>query len=154
MSNFYKAGKAAMTSNKDDWETPKYLYDKLNEIYKFTLDVAASDYNAKCSNYFSIKENALKQKWSGRVFCNPPYGRNMKDWIKKASDEAKNCEVIVMLIPARTDTSYFHDYIYKKQNVTVEFLRGRLKFEDKGIAKNPCPFPSMIVVIKGGAWDD
>ena len=79
MSNFYKAGKAAMTSNKDDWETPQELFDKLNAIYNFTLDTAASDENAKCKDYYTIKEDGLKQKWSGRVFCNPPYGRNMKD---------------------------------------------------------------------------
>ena len=139
-----------MTSNKDDWETPQSLFDKLNAIYNFTLDTAASDSNAKYEHYYTIKEDGLKQKLSGRVFCNPPYGRSIKEWIKKASDEAKNCEVIVMLMPARTDTIYFHDYIYRKQNVSVEFLRGRLKFEDKGVAKHPCPFPSMIVVIKGG----
>lgn len=138
-----------MTSNKDDWETPQELFNQLNDIYHFTLDPCANEINHKCENYYDVEKDGLSQQWSGNVFCNPPYGRNMKAWIKKASEEAKNCDVIVLLIPARTDTSYFHDYIYKKKNVSIEFLRGRLKFEDKGIAKNPCPFPSMIVVMKG-----
>ena len=149
MSNFFKSDGAAFSSNKEDWETPQALYDKLNAIYHFTLDAAASSLNAKCDNYFTIKENGLKQTWSGRVFCNPPYNRKLREWVKKAVEEANNCEVIVMLIPARTDTTYFHDYIYKKENIKVDFIRGRLKYEDKGVAKDSSPFPSMIVGIKG-----
>ena len=143
MSNFFIAEGAALTSNKDDWETPQKLYDALNEEYGFTLDPCASHENHKCEKYYTIEEDGLKQDWSGEVvFCNPPYGRNIGEWVKKCSDESKHATV-VMLIPARTDTSYFHDYIYHKAD--VEFIRGRLKFEVGGVAKSPAPFPSMIV---------
>lgn len=130
MSNFFIAEGAALTSNKDDWETPQKLYDALNEEYGFTLDPCASHENHKCEKYYTIEEDGLKQDWSGEVvFCNPPYGRNIGEWVKKCSDESKHA-TIVMLIPARTDTSYFHDYIYHKAD--VEFIRGRLKFEVGG----------------------
>ena len=83
------------------------------------------------------------------VFCNPPYGKAIKDWVKKSSEEAKKPgTTVVMLIPARTDTSYFHDYIYQKPNVDVRFVRGRLKFGD---GKNSAPFPSMVVIFKQNA---
>ena len=80
------------------------------------------------------------------VFCNPPYGRTIKDWVKKCSEEAKQPDTTVaLLIPARTDTAYFHDYIYQKPNVEVRFIRGRLKFGD---GKNSAPFPSMVVIFR------
>lgn len=80
------------------------------------------------------------------VFCNPPYGRAIKDWVKKSSEEAKKADTtVVMLIPARTDTSYFHDYIYQKPNVEIRFVRGRLKFGD---GKSSAPFPSMVVIFR------
>ena len=80
------------------------------------------------------------------MFCNPPYGRAIKDWVKKSSEEAqKPNTIVVMLIPARTDTKYFHDYIYQKPNVDVRFIKGRLKFGNSG---NSAPFPSMVVVFR------
>ena len=79
------------------------------------------------------------------MFCNPPYGRAIGHWVKKCSDEAtKHGTTVVMLIPARTDTSYFHDYIYQKDNVEIRFVRGRLRFGD---GKAPAPFPSMVVIF-------
>ena len=142
-SNFYVAGAAAMTSNKDNWETPQNLFDELNAKYHFTLDPCSTDENAKCEKHYTVKENGLLQSWENEiVFCNPPYGRNIAEWVKKCYLESKHAKVI-LLIPARTDTAYFHDYIYHKAKIT--FLRGRLKFEINGKAMNSAPFPSMIV---------
>lgn len=143
MSNFYTGNGAAFSSNKDDWETPRKLFDELNDKYKFTLDPCSNGANAKCDKYFTEKENGLLQTWKDEVvFCNPPYGRSLSDWVRKCHLESEHCK-IVLLIPARTDTSYFHDYIYKKAD--IEFIRGRLKFEINGKALNSAPFPSMIV---------
>jgi site-specific DNA-methyltransferase (adenine-specific) len=135
--------KALFTSNKDDWGTPENLFNELNNKYHFTVDVASNDQNHKCNRYYTIKEDGLKQDWSNEiVWCNPPYGREIGQWIKKAY-ESKNTKS-VFLIPARTDTKWFHNYIYKKDNIKVEFLKGRLKFEGEGL-KNSAPFPSMLV---------
>lgn len=133
------------SSKTDNWATPQDFFDCLNSQYHFTLDPCADDKNHKCDQYFTKEIDWLSQKWSGRVFCNPPYGREMKNWIKKSSEESKNCEIIILLIPARTDTSYFHDYIYGHEDVDIEFIRWRLKFGD---SKNCAPFPSMLVTFK------
>ena len=134
--------KSMFTSNKDDWETPDVLFNELNNKYHFTIDVASSEQNHKLPRYYTKEQDGLKQDWSGEiVFCNPPYGREISKWIKKAYYSNTKC---VLLIPARTDTKYFHDYIYKKWNVKVEFLKGRLKFSN---SKNSAPFPSMIVIF-------
>jgi phage N-6-adenine-methyltransferase len=137
---------AVMFSSQTDlWATPQEFFDKLNAEFGFTLDPCATHENAKCDKYFTIKEDGLKQNWQGEtVFCNPPYGRVIKDWVKKCYEESrKENTTVVMLIPARTDTSYFHDYIYNKAK-EIRFIRGRLKF---GNAKNSAPFPSMVVVF-------
>ena len=131
------------SSQKEDWVTPQYLYDALNAEFVFDCDVAADAFNAKHYNYFSKTQDALKQKWRGVCWCNPPYGRGVDKWVAKAHAEAERGVVTVMLLPARTDTKYFHDYIYGQHE--VRFLRGRLKF--KG-ATNSAPFPSMIVIFK------
>ena len=137
--------KVMFSSQTDLWETPQEFFDKLNAEFGFTLDPCATHENAKCDKYFTIKEDGLKQNWQGEtVFCNPPYGRVIKDWVKKCYEESrKENTTVVMLIPARTDTSYFHDYIYNKAK-EIRFIRGRLKF---GNAKNSAPFPSMVVVF-------
>ena len=130
------------SSKSNEWATPQDFYDKLNEEFKFTLDPCATKENAKCVNFYTIEDDGLKQNWDNKtVFCNPPYGRQIKHWVKKAS-ESKG--LVVMLIPARTDTIYFHDYIYKKPNVEIRFIKGRLKF---GESKNSAPFPSMLVIF-------
>ena len=134
-----------MFSSKTDlWATPQDFYDKLNEEFQFNLDPCATKENAKCERYFTKEQDGLKQDWKGsRVFCNPPYGRAIKDWVRKCSEESKKINtLVVMLIPARTDASYFHEYIYNK--VEIRFVRGRLKFGD---SNNSAPFPSMIVVF-------
>lgn len=135
------------SSKTDVWATPQEFYDKLNDEFHFTLDPCADESNHKCDKYFTEKQDGLLQDWGGNiVFCNPPYGKVIGDWVKKAFEEAqKPNTTVVMLIPARTDTKYFHEYIYKKHE--IRFIKGRLKFGD---SKNSAPFPSMVVVMKKG----
>ncbi len=136
------------SSKKMDWCTPQDLFDRLNEEFHFVLDAAATDKSAKCSRYFTPQTDALSQSWAvgGAVFCNPPYGRAIGKWVKKAYEESQISDYpIVLLIFARTDTRYFHDYIYGKAE--LRFIRGRLKFTDEdGNTPNTAPFPSMLVI--------
>lgn len=135
--------KALFTSNNEVWATPQDFYDKLNAEFHFNLDPCALPDNAKCEKYFTPEDDGLAQDWSQyRVFCNPPYGRKIGAWVKKCHDEAKRGALVVLLIPARTDTSYFHDYIYHKAE--LRFVRGRLKF---GNANQGAPFPSMVAIF-------
>ena len=134
-----------MFSSKTDlWSTPWDFFEKLNDEFHFTLDPCSTHENAKCYKHFTLEEDGLLQDWGNEVvFCNPPYGRQIKDWVKKAYDESqKDNTTVVMLIPARTDTIYFHEYIYHKAE--IRFIKGRLKFGD---AKNSAPFPSMVVIF-------
>lgn len=133
------------SSNSDMWSTPQEFFNKLNEEFNFTLDPCATQFNAKCALFFTEEDNGLSKNWQGHtVFCNPPYGRKTKDWVKKCSEEAQKTDTtVVMLIPARTDTLYFHNYIYNKAR-EIRFIKGRLKFGD---SENPAPFPSMIVIF-------
>lgn len=137
-------------SEKDDWETPQSLFDKLHEHFHFTLDAAASDSNHKLPRYYTKETDGLAQDWGGeRVFCNPPYG-NVETglWTQKCWEEAqKPNTLVVLLIPARTDRKSFHDFIYNKPGVTVHFLKGRLKFEDHGQSVGTAPFPSMLCIF-------
>ena len=133
------------TSNTDEWETPQYLFDKLNWIFGFDLDVCANEQNKKCERYFDKEANGLNQPWGGyKVWCNPPYGRQIGLWVKKAAESVDGNTLIVMLLPARTDTRWYHDYIAHNPNAHIVFLKGRIKF---GEAKANAPFPSMIVVF-------
>lgn len=132
------------SSKTNEWETPPDFFSAVNTEFHFTLDPASTHENAKCEKHYTILENGLLQSWANEVvFCNPPYGREQKLWIMKAFEESRagNAKV-VMLLPARTDTAAFHDYIYGKAE--IRFLRGRLKF---GESKNAAPFPSMIIVF-------
>ena len=125
------------------WETPKAFFDSLNAKYCFTTDVCAVKGNTKCRHFYSPQEDGLKQAWKGRCWMNPPYGRNETGkWVEKAYKESLNGCLVVALLPARTDTRWFHQFIYKQVNVTVRFLKGRLKF---GNSLYPAPFPSMLV---------
>ena len=130
------------SSNSDEWETPQDLFDVLNFMFHFSLDVAASDKNHKCKEYFTKEDDGLSKEWRGRVWCNPPYGREIGKWVKKCYEYDG---LSVMLIPARTDTKWFHKYIYNNPRADITFLRGRLHFNN---SKNAAPFPSMIVVFK------
>jgi phage N-6-adenine-methyltransferase len=131
------------SSATDGWETPQDLFDKLNAIYKFELDPCATEKNAKCVCYFTKEIDGLIQPWHewNSVFVNPPYGREIGKWIAKAYEESQKGALVVMLLPARTDTAWFHDYCTKGY---IQFLRGRLKF---GGCKNAAPFPSMLVTF-------
>ena len=137
---------ALFSSQKMDWETPQYFFEKLNKKYKFDLDAAASDENHKTEKYFTEKNSALDNEWHGNVFVNPPYGRKIGDFVKKAYEEhlRDSDRFVVMLIPARTDTQYWHNYIQGK--ATVKFIKGRLKFENNGVQKDAAPFPSALVI--------
>ena len=133
------------SSETNEWSTPIDLYNSLDEIYNFTLDPCATKENAKCDKFFTIEDDGLKQDWSkDTVFMNPPYGREIKDWVKKAYEESLKGATVVCLIPSRTDTKYWHDYIFP-YSCEITFLKGRLKF---GGSKNPAPFPSAIIVFK------
>lgn len=136
-----------MFSSKDDkWSTPQDFFDELNAEFGFTLDPCADEFNHKCNKYYTEEDDGLLQDWEGEiVFCNPPYGKHIKDWVRKAYIEGyKPNTTVVMLIPARTDTTYFHKYIYHKAE--IRFIKGRLKF---GNSKNSAPFPSMVVIYRG-----
>ncbi len=133
------------SSKTDEWATPQEFFDKLNEEFHFTLDPCALPANAKCRRFYTPVEDGLSQDWGGEtVFCNPPYGRAIHRWIRKCSEESRKPNTtVVALIPARTDTRYFHEYIYQKAK-EIRFLRGRLKF---GNSANSAPFPSMVVIF-------
>lgn len=135
--------KTLFSSNSGEWSTPQKLFDSLNRCYSFTVDAAASKENAKLERYWNKETNGLAQDWSGeRIFCNPPYGRDIGAWLKKAWDQSPG--ISVFLLPARTDTKWYHLYIIGNDNAHVHFLPGRLKF---GGAKNSAPFPSMLVTF-------
>ena len=133
--------KVMFSSKTDMWETPKGIFEELDREFGFTLDVCAIPENTKCEHFFSPEVDGLKQKWTGICWCNPPYGKEIGKWVKKCFES--QC-VVVALLPARTDTKWFHDYIYGKAE--IRFVRGRLKFGD---ARSSAPFPSMVVVFNG-----
>ena len=134
-----------MFSSKTDlWETPQEFFDKLDKEFHFNLDVCALPENAKCAAYYTPEMDGLIQPWYGRCWCNPPYGREIEKWVERAYCSAvEGGAIVVMLLPARTDTRWFHEYIYGKAE--IRFVRGRLKF---GGSKNSAPFPSMVVVFR------
>jgi len=127
------------TSNKDEYETPQWLFDLLDQEFHFTIDVCADLWNTKCQRFFDKNTDALKQDWTGETcFMNPPYGREISKWVEKASLTAKSGGTVIALLPARTDTRWFHDHCY---GFPIRFIKGRLKFGGNGSA----PFPSMVV---------
>lgn len=140
-----KTMQTMFSSKTDLWSTPQDLFDELNNEFHFTLDVCADESNRKCDKYYSKEQDGLSQPWIGTVWCNPPYGRGIGQWVRRALFASVAGNTVVMLLPARTDTKWFHDYIYKRDNVEIRFIKGRLKF---GGSKNSAPFPSMIVIFK------
>lgn len=121
------------------------LFAELDQEFHFDLDPCADESNHKTPEYFTKEQDGLLQDWSGRrVFCNPPYGRAIAAWVEKAYREGtKDGTIVVMLIPARTDTRYFHDFILHRSE--IRFVPGRLKF---GGASQSAPFPSMVVIFR------
>jgi len=135
-----------MFSSKTDlWSTPQDFFNELDREFHFGIDVCATEENAKCKNFYDKKTDGLKQNWGGygTIWCNPPYGKEIACWVEKAAQTSQSGETVVMLLPARTDTKWFHEYIYNKAE--IRFVKGRLKFGD---AKASAPFPSMIVVFR------
>jgi phage N-6-adenine-methyltransferase len=130
------------SSATDEWETPRSLFDELSTIFGgFTLDPCATPQNAKCQTFFTREQDGLARRWGGKVFMNPPYGRDIGRWVKKAYDESLRGALVVCLLPARTDPRWWQDYV---KHGYVYFLRGRLRF---GTALNSAPFPSAIVTF-------
>ncbi len=131
------------SSETDEWPTPGNLFAELDAEFRFTLDVCASADNAKCERYFDRRMNGLTQTWTGMCWMNPPYGRTIGLWIRKAHESSMEGATVVCLIPARTDTEWWHKYVVKADE--VRFVRGRLRF---GNATSGAPFPSAIVVFR------
>lgn len=138
--------KVLFSSNSDEWSTPVDIYKDLDKEFNFTLDPCSTKENHKAQKYFTAEDNGLLQNWGGEnVFVNPPYS-NIAEWVKKAWKEStKDNTLVVLLIPARTDTRYFHEYIYHRAE--IRFIKGRLHF---GEAVNSAPFPSMVVIFRSG----
>lgn len=130
------------SSNTDEWSTPSELFNQLNEEFNFTLDVCATSDNAKCKDYFTKEQDGLSQKWHGTVWMNPPYGRAIAKWIEKAHEYGTTGGTAVALIPARTDTRYWHDFVMDATE--IRFIKGRVRFGDSDAG---APFPSAIVVF-------
>jgi phage N-6-adenine-methyltransferase len=130
------------SSATDDWATPQDFFDDLNREFNFDLDVCASSTNAKCARYFTAQDDGLTQKWGGVCFMNPPYGRTIGKWMAKAVAEWQAGATVVCLVPARTDTIWWHTYAMQGE---IRFIKGRLKF---GNSKNAAPFPSAVVVFR------
>lgn len=136
-----------MFSSKDDsWETPPSLFNILDMEFNFTLDPCCTKQTAKCKKFFTKEEDGLIQDWSKDiVFVNPPYGREIGKWVEKSYNEAKKGAKVVMLIPSRTDTKWFHDFIYNKAE--IRFLKGRIRFLQNKKELNAAPFPTMLIIF-------
>lgn len=134
------------TSKTDLWETPQDFFNKLKQEFDFQIDVCAIPENAKCDIYYTPDEDGLQQEWNGVCWINPPYGRQIGAWVKKAYESyINNDATVVCLLPARTDTKWWHDYCMKGE---IRFVKGRLKF---GGSKNSAPFPSAVVIFSKNA---
>ena len=138
-----KINTGMLSSNTDQWATPKKFFGDCNATYgPFDVDVCANETNAKCSKYFDEETDGLKQEWVGKCWMNPPYGREIGKWMKKAIQSCRAGATVVCLVPARTDTKWWHDYAMHGE---IIFIRGRLKFGD---AKNSAPFPSALIIFR------
>lgn len=135
---------AMFSSATDNWETPQQFFQELNQEFHFTLDVCADSENAKCPAYYDKFTDGLTKSWAWAKTCymNPPYGRTIGQWMKKAYESSLEGATVVCLVPACTDTKWWHDYAIKGE---VRFIKGRLKF---GGHKNSAPFPSAVVIFR------
>lgn len=145
--------RAMMSSATPEWATPMSVFEPLDREFGFTLDTAATAENAKCARFYTVDHDGLKQPWTGRVWCNPPYGREIPKWVKRGAVAAMSGEadLVVLLVPARTDTAWWHDNIQPERKPPhpwvreIIFRRGRIKFV--GTLRGSAPFPSAIVVM-------
>lgn len=127
----------------NEWATPNEVYLALHREFNFTLDPCSTHENAKCAQHLTINEDGLSRTWgSNTVFMNPPYGREIYLWMKKAHESSLNGATVVCLVPARTDTKWWHEFAMKGE---IRFLKGRLKF---GGGKTNAPFPSAVVIFR------
>lgn len=140
-----KINAGMMTSATDEWATPVDLFSELDAEFSFTWDVCADDWNHKTPEYWDKSDDGLAQDWTGVCWMNPPYGREIKSWMKKAYESSGGGATVVCLVPARTDTAWWHDYAIKGE---VRFLRGRIKFVTRNGPKDAAPFPSAIVIFR------
>jgi site-specific DNA-methyltransferase (adenine-specific) len=140
--------KVHFMSTNYEWETPDKVFEPLAKEFGIEFDVCATAANRKAKNFYSKEDNSLIKEWqhtrSKAVWMNPPYDNEIGKWVRKAYEEAKNGVTTVALLPARTDTAWFHNYILDKQE--IRFLKGRIKFKE---AKSSAPFPSMVVIFHG-----
>lgn len=136
---------ALLSSQSSEWETPSDLFEALDDIFHFDLDVCATAENAKCKRYFTKADNGLEQEWTGTCWMNPPYGREISAWVRKAFYQAKRGKTIVALLPARTDTKWWHDYCVSHE---IIFLKGRVKFLQSKKQSFNAPFANAIVVFR------
>jgi phage N-6-adenine-methyltransferase len=134
---------ALFSSETDDWATPMHLFRQLDYEFHFETDVCASPDNAKCEHFFTKEQDGLQQDWLGTCWMNPPYGETINKWMQKAYESSQQGATVVCLVPARTDTAWWHDWAMKGE---IRFLRGRIKF---GGAKDAAPFPSALVIFRG-----
>jgi phage N-6-adenine-methyltransferase len=131
------------SSKTELWATPMDFFQKWSDfIGGFDLDVCANQENAKCQKFFSKEDDGLSQDWNGKCWMNPPYGKEIGHWMKKAYESSQQGATVVCLVPSRTDTKWWHEYAMKGK---ITFIKGRLKF---GEAKNSAPFPSAVVVFE------
>lgn len=130
-----------LSSQTVEWATEQAFFDQVNREFNFTVDVAANESNAKCARFYDIEADGLMQDWDGEtVWCNPPYGDRIKDWMYKAATSAATT---VLLVPSRTDVKWFHEIVLPRAE--VRFIKGRLRF---GGSKDPAPFPTMLVIFR------
>jgi phage N-6-adenine-methyltransferase len=133
---------ALFTSKRSDWETPQSLFDELDREFGFELDVCATPENAKCKRFYTKADDGLRQVWSGVCWMNPPYGRTIGEWMGKAFEQAAGGATVVCLVPARTDTRWWHRWALRGE---IRFVKGRIRFVG---AKSNAPFPSAIVIFR------
>ncbi len=133
------------SSRSEEWPTPQAFFESLNSEFRFTLDPCATRGNAKCLRFYTKKDDGLAQSWGAhRVFCNPPYGKAMRQWARKCYEASTLGALVVLLAHARTDTRWFHDWVYGKAT-ELQFVRGRLKFGD---GHQSAPFPSLVAIYR------
>lgn len=144
------------SSKSNEWETPKNIFNHLNEEFNFDLDAASTDQNNLCQDYYTAEDDALSKDWSeyNSVWVNPPYGRMIGKFIKKGYEESLKGVTVVFLIPARVDTKWWHEFCSKGE---VKFIKGRLKFDNRSLPsykedgthkKSPAPFPCALVIFR------
>ena len=136
--------KVHFSSARSDWATPQEFFDELDKEFKVSWDVCADPHTAKCPGYWTVEDDSLSRTWEGVCYMNPPYGREITKWMQKAYESSRQGVTVVCLVPSRTDTKWWHDYVMFADE--IRFVKGRLKFDGH---KNSAPFPSAVVIFKG-----